>query len=56
MSDTMYKLNEAKYFLGQMHLNTDNHEVFQYLLSACISAIRSVTWFMQKEYAHTPNF
>jgi hypothetical protein len=56
MSDTKYKLNEAKYFLGQMRSNTDNHVVFQYLLSACISALRSVTCFMQKEYAHTPNF
>ena len=56
MSDTMFKLNEAKYFLGQMHLNTANHEVFQYLLSACISALRSVTLFMQEEYTHTLNF
>src|SRR5437016_5202007 len=56
MSDTKYKLNEAKYFLGQMHSNIDNHEVFQYLLSACISALRSVTLFMQEEYTHTPNF
>jgi hypothetical protein len=56
MSDTKYKLNEATYFLGQMRSNTDNHTVFQYLLSACISALRSVTCFIQKEYAHTPNF
>jgi hypothetical protein len=56
MSDTKYKLNEAKYFLDQMRSNTDNHEVFQYLLSACISALRSVTCFMQKEYTHIPKF
>jgi len=39
-----------------MKLTTNNKDPFRYYLSACVSALRSVTFFMQKEYAHTANF
>ena len=56
VSGTKYKLSEATYFLGQMQVTKENKDKFQYTLSAYISALRSVTYFMQKEYAHIPNF
>jgi hypothetical protein len=56
MTSTRDKLNEAEYFLAQMETTMDNKNAFRYNLSAYISALRSTTMFMQKEYAHTPNF
>lgn len=56
MTSTRDKLNEAEYFLAQMKTTMDNKNAFRYNLSAYISALRSTTMFMQKEYAHTPNF
>ena len=56
MTNTRDKLNEASFFLSQMKIATNNKDSFRYYLSACVSALRSVTFFMQKEYAHTTNF
>lgn len=55
-SDTIRKLEEADYFLDQMKINRDRYFPFIYNLSAFLSAARSVTLFMQKEYTKIPNF
>jgi hypothetical protein len=56
MTNTRDKLNEAFFFLSQMKGTTDNKDAFRYNLSACVSALRSTTLFMQEEYAHVTNF
>jgi hypothetical protein len=56
MKDTFDKLDEAKYFLSQLKVNIINVSKFKYNLSAFLSAIRSVTFFLQKECGHLPGF
>ncbi|MBC7108976.1 MAG: hypothetical protein H5T41_09395 [Methanomassiliicoccales archaeon] len=56
MSNTRFKLNEAKYFLEQMKEHADSTEEFAYNLSAFLSAARSVTWIMQNEFKNVPGF
>lgn len=56
MTDTRCKLEEAKYFLGQMEDKVWNPMTFAYTLSAFLSAARSVTLFMQKEFQHFSEF
>ncbi len=56
MKDTFDKLDEAKYFLSQLKLNIINVSIFRYNLSAFLSAIRSVTFFLQKECNGIPGF
>ena len=56
MSNTRQKLDEAKYFLSQMEANVINISNFKFNLSAFVSASRSVTLFMQKEYATEKKF
>src|SRR5215204_4740198 len=53
---TENKLKEAKYFFNQMKDNLNNPEILGYNLSAFVTAARTVTWFMQKEYASNPKF
>ncbi len=52
MSETMYKLNEAKFFWKKMNEEYKSDPVFTYYLSAFISAARSITWVMRSEYVH----
>ena len=56
MTDTRDKLNEAAYFLNQLRTNAENKDEFRFNLSAFMSALRSTTLFIQKEYTHTPGF
>lgn len=56
MTDTRDKLNEAEYFLGRMEVELEDRNAFRYNVGAFASAARSVTLFMQKEYAHAPGF
>ena len=56
MTNTRSKFSEAAYFLMQMKATPNDKDVFQHNLSAFLSAFRSITLFMQKEYARTPNF
>jgi len=56
MTDTRCKLEEAKYFLGQMEDTVWNPMTFAYNLSAFLSAARSVIFFMQKEFQHFSRF
>lgn len=50
MTDTKEKLSEAKYFFEEMIKNKKKPDFFRYSLSAFVSAFRSVTSFMQKEF------
>jgi hypothetical protein len=50
------KLLEAQYFLKQMKLVYQDDDEFRYNLSAFLSAIRSVTWHMQKQYERVQKF
>jgi hypothetical protein len=50
------KFDEAAYFYNGMFANRTNSIVFPYYLSAFVSALRSVTYYMQKQYAHEPRF
>lgn len=50
------KLEEAQYFLNQMKKYLDNPKVLGFNLSAFITAARSITYFMQKEYVHNLRF
>ena len=54
--DTQQKYNEAEYFLGMMKQNDENRQRFKYNLSAFLSATRSVTFVLQKEYSKNPKF
>ena len=53
MTNTRDKLNETKFFLKCLKYATTN---FPYYLSAFLTAARSITYFMQKEYAHVKGF
>lgn len=48
---TQLKLDEAKFFLDQLKRNYGKERKFDFLLSAFVSAARSVTWVMGTEYA-----
>src|SRR5882762_3908212 len=50
------KFSEAAYFYNEMLAHRTNSVVFPYYLSAFVSALRSVTYYMQKQYAHDPRF
>jgi hypothetical protein len=50
------KFDEAAYFYNGMFANRNNSKVFPYYLSAFVSALRSVTYYLQKQYANDPRF
>ena len=50
------KFNEAAYFYSGMLSHRLNEIIFPYYLSAFLSALRSVTWYLQKQYAHNEHF
>lgn len=50
MSSTEEKLEEAEYFLGLMKKDPLDHSKFKFHLSAFLSASRSITFIMQKEF------
>jgi hypothetical protein len=50
------KFHEAAYLYNGMFANRTNSVVFPYYLSAFVSALRSVTYYMQKQYAREPRF
>jgi hypothetical protein len=54
-TDTRDKLNEASFF-HQCLAGEQYFDRYRYFLSAFVSAARSVTLFMQKEYAHEKGF
>jgi hypothetical protein len=50
------KFDEAAYFYNGMFAHRLNVVIFPYYLSAFLSALRSVTWYLQKQYTHDPRF
>ena len=56
MEDTRHKVREAQYFLSGMKQFFEDDDAFAYNLSAFLSAARSITWYMQKQYKHRQNF
>jgi hypothetical protein len=50
------KFNEAGYFYNGMLAQRTNVIVFPYYLSAFLSAFRSVTFFLQKQYSNNAEF
>lgn len=50
------KFNEAAYFYNSMLPLRTNVIRFPYYLSAFLSALRSVTWYLQKQYAADERF
>jgi hypothetical protein len=50
MSRTRRKLEEATFFLEKMRSERSAHPDFDFYLSACVNAARSVTWIMRAEY------
>jgi hypothetical protein len=51
MSEIMFKLVEAEYFLSKSKEKLGDPYEFYFNLDAFLSAARSVTWIMQKEYS-----
>ena len=47
---------EAKYFLQCLSEKQSDRDAFKYNLSAFLSAFRSITFIMQKEFANIPEF
>ena len=47
---TRHKLNESGYFLDMARKSSQEDEIFSFNLSAFLSAARSITFFMQKQY------
>ena len=56
MTETRSKLLEAQYFLDRMVENQNDRNPFKYNLSAFVSAFRSVTFVMQKEFDRSEGF
>lgn len=52
MTHTRRKLDEAKFFL-QLADESRHIPNFNFYLSACVSAARSVTWIMRSEYSRS---
>ena len=50
------KFAEAAYFYNGMGAHRNNPVIFPYYLSAFVSALRSVTYYLQKQYAYDSRF
>lgn len=53
---TRHKLREARYFLDEMKSSFHDDDRFYWNLSAFLSAARSITLFMQKQYSRQTGF
>nr|QNO46217.1 hypothetical protein ABPEKODN_00030 [Methanosarcinales archaeon ANME-2c ERB4] len=53
--DTQQKYDEAEYFLEMMKENIEDRQKFRYNLSAFVSAARSVTFVLKKEFSKNPD-
>ena len=53
---TRNKMQEAIYFLEKMEQSFDDDTTFTYNFNAFLSAARSITFYMQKQYAHHEGF
>ncbi|MDD5510536.1 MAG: hypothetical protein PHI12_06995 [Dehalococcoidales bacterium] len=55
-NSTRRKVEEAKYFLHMMKQTFEDDDCFSYNLSAFLSAARSITYHMQKQYKRRSGF
>jgi hypothetical protein len=55
-TNTRHKLEESEYFFERMKDNLDSRKPFGFNLSAFLSAARSVTFIMRKEFSRTTWF
>jgi len=53
---TRHKVQEGEYFLSMMKQAFENDNTFSYNLSAFLSAARSITDYIKKQYAHRNGF
>jgi len=53
---TRHKSREAEHFLSMIKQSFEDDEKFSFNLSAFLSAARSITWYLQKQYAHSNGF
>ena len=53
---TRHKIREAQYFLSKMKQFFEDDDTFAYNLSAFLSAARSITFFMQRQYRRRDGF
>ncbi|MBN2186021.1 MAG: hypothetical protein JW732_01050 [Dehalococcoidia bacterium] len=53
---TKRKVREAEHFLSMMKQTLEDDNTFSYNLSAFLSAARSITLYLQKQYAHRNGF
>ena len=56
MSETLKKLEDSRILFQQAKDSTADPSKIRANLSSCIESLRSVTWIMQKEYAHVSGF
>lgn len=56
MTNTRDKLNEATFFLEEMKGRASDTNGFRYMLTAFLSANRSITQIMQKEFSKVSGF
>ena len=56
MTNTRDKLNEAKHFLEEMKRFSPQTDAFRYTFTAFLSALRSITLVMQKEFSNASDF
>jgi hypothetical protein len=56
LTDTRHKLDEASYFLEKLKGSIEDDRIFSFNLSAFVTASRSVTLIMQKDFQHDPTF
>jgi hypothetical protein len=50
MESTRQRLDEARFFLGELESHYDDIITFRHFLNAFISSARSVSWIMKAEY------
>ena len=53
---TAHKVGEAEYFLCRMTKTFEDDRLFSYNLSAFLSAARSITFYMQRQYKRCDGF
>lgn len=56
LSDTLGRLNDAEILLAQATVNSNDFPIFRANINAFVSAGRSVTFVMEKEFAHVNGF
>jgi hypothetical protein len=56
ITETKYKLKEAKYFLRLLSRNKKRGEQFDFLLNAFVNSARSITWVMRAEFSKIPQW